>query len=666
MKNKRVFNKSFSILLATGLIISTMASGMSKEVMASENTVKEHDVRTLTSCADISYDESTEQIDNPYIGFYKPIYLTLKREGSAASKSHYNLTHIRCDLSDFSGSFNGDADSALTDDALNALKNTLKNLRDYHCTAIVRFAYHPGFDSKKTPCEPDIKTILGHQQQLGAVLSEYSDVVVCVECGLFGKWGEMHGTSMCNKDNFNQAIDKWLEVLPDNITVNVRTLKYYCDWCGANQSKLSSNITKPGDKEYRVGIFNDGYLGNEDDDDIDTDLGTYKNRTEEINWLKNQATHTLYGGELVTNVGNGNVKNTAAYMETEAFNTHTSYLNVQWNDKAVDNLRKESYSGNDPLFEGKTGFDYVQNRLGYRFVVKGVKLTEKTTTYEDFGMEVGIYNAGFANLVRDKKMSLIFEGTEGTYRFELTNGLLPVTSWNSKELVTIKPTVDLPADMPLGDYKVYLRLADDNKSEGLSGYPIRFANEKKGDTVIWNKELGANLLGSVTIEDETNLQKQEPEVTPTPEVSSDPEVTPTPEASSAPEVTPTPTEDPAKNPTAQVTPTSRPTGTPEVKSVTKPAKVKIKSAKNKKKRKLTVKWKKVKGAAGYELQYSLKKFNSTNTEIKTKKIAKTSITIKKLRKKKKYYIRVRAFKLDSAGNKVYGKWSKVKKVRINK
>ena len=150
--------------------------------------------------------------------------------------------------------------------------------------------------------------ILEHQKQLGEVISDYSDVVVMVECGLFGLWGEMHGSSMCNKDNFNQAIEKWLEVLPENVTVNVRTPGYFCNWSGADRSKLSSFVTTQNQKEYRVGIFNDGYLGNDGPDAIDSDLGTFANRTEEINWLKNQAKHTLYGGEIVTNDGLGEVK----------------------------------------------------------------------------------------------------------------------------------------------------------------------------------------------------------------------------------------------------------------------------------------------------------------------------------------------------------------------
>ena len=96
----------------------------------------------------------------------------------------------------------------------------------------------------------------------------------------------------------------------------------------------------------------------------------------------------------------------------------------------------------------------------------------------------------------------------------------------------------------------------------------------------------------------------------------------------------------------------------------KVGRVSIKSAKNKKKRKIALSWKKVKTAKGYKVQYSTsKKFGKKKT--KTKYCKKTKLTLKKLKKKKVYYVRVRAYKL-SGKKKVYGKWSKVKKVKIKK
>ena len=98
-----------------------------------------------------------------------------------------------------------------------------------------------------------------------------------------------------------------------------------------------------------------------------------------------------------------------------------------------------------------------------------------------------------------------------------------------------------------------------------------------------------------------------------------------------------------------------------------PKQAKIKTVKNNKKKALTVKWKKVKGAKGYEVRIARNKKFTKGKKVKTIKNAKkASLTFKKLKKNKTYFVKVRAYTLDPNGNKVYGDWSKVKKVKIRK
>lgn len=121
--------------------------------------------------------------------------------------------------------------------------------------------------------------------------------------------------------------------------------------------------------------------------------------------------------------------------------------------------------------------------------------------------------------------------------------------------------------------------------------------------------------------------------------------------------------DPGETTTQEKT-TEQPDSQKNVTKVKAPAKVKISSVKNNKKKTITVKWKKIKSVKGYEVQYALnKKFTKSCKKKTTKKI---SLAIKKLKKKKTYYVRVRAYRVDSNGNKKYGKWSTVKKVKIKK
>ena len=98
-----------------------------------------------------------------------------------------------------------------------------------------------------------------------------------------------------------------------------------------------------------------------------------------------------------------------------------------------------------------------------------------------------------------------------------------------------------------------------------------------------------------------------------------------------------------------------------VKKQAKPGKVKLSKAKAGKK-KVTLKWKKIKGATGYQVQMSTKKKKGFKN-IK-KETTKLKFVKKKLKSKKTYYFRVRAYVKGASGKKVYGKWSKVKKAKV--
>ena len=153
-----------------------------------------------------------------------------------------------------------------------------------------------------------------------------------------------------------------------------------------------------------------------------------------------------------------------------------------------------------------------------------------------------------------------------------------------------------------------------------------------------------------------------------------PSVTPTvsPSATATPTITPQPASTPAntgnqasqsQQSTPQAGTNTGTTADTNVKvSLIKQSKVLWKTAKNTKGRKLTANWKKTSEADGYQIQYAPnKKFKKA----KSKTVKSTSVTLKKLKKKTTYFVRVRAYKT-ADGKKVYGKWSSVKKVKIKK
>ena len=219
---------------------------------------------------------------------------------------------------------------------------------------------------------------------------------------------------------------------------------------------------------------------------------------------------------------------------------------------------------------------------------------------------------------------------------------------------------------------------------------------------IWNKATRNDISGTKILYLEVEQEETEyelwnnsivlekevaPDTTPTPTISPTPTPTVTPTAVPTKQPTATPTVKPTAVPTAIPTlkptiaptvtpanlPTKQPTITPSItlgnKSVTDKVsnkktlpKVNLRMLKNKKGKKLVVRWNTVKGAKGYQLQYALNKKFKKKKSVQTKK---TKYIIKKLKKKKTYYIRVRAYKMNGK-KKVYGKWSMVKKVKIKK
>ncbi|MBD5545288.1 MAG: hypothetical protein HDR01_13905 [Lachnospiraceae bacterium] len=105
-------------------------------------------------------------------------------------------------------------------------------------------------------------------------------------------------------------------------------------------------------------------------------------------------------------------------------------------------------------------------------------------------------------------------------------------------------------------------------------------------------------------------------------------------------------------------------GTKTVNFYIVPKKLSIKTLKALGNKKLKLTWKRNKTASGYQIQLALdKKFTKGVKTVNIKKNTTISKTISKLKKGKRYYVRIRAYKTVS-GKKYYGKYSSVKSVKI--
>lgn len=120
---------------------------------------------------------------------------------------------------------------------------------------------------------------------------------------------------------------------------------------------------------------------------------------------------------------------------------------------------------------------------------------------------------------------------------------------------------------------------------------------------------------------------------------------------------PVPTAIPQQN-TPSLTPNSSATPSQSNTKLSGLSKTKILSVKKKGSKKCSIKLKKVKNAAGYQILYSTNKSFKKNVKKITSKTA--TCTVKKLKNGKKYYFKARAYAKSSSGKTIYGAYSSIK------
>ena len=212
------------------------------------------------------------------------------------------------------------------------------------------------------------------------------------------------------------------------------------------------------------------------------------------------------------------------------------------------------------------------------------------------------------------------------------------------EIQRIKYSADELDDLAAKSGTLYFEVACDEKETFLSdNYGYLMAGQGSDDDDDWD-------------------------VSPSPTASS----TPNPVSTSLPSATRKPSETP--KPTDKQNPTIPPTNKPTVqptkrpnhnKPVVKaPAKVRGVKVKNLKGRKMKVSWS-WDITDGYQIQYAMNRKFTKKKKTVTLNSWMSKKTFKHLKKKKTYYVRVRAFR-KSGSVKKYGKWSAVKKIKIKK
>jgi len=429
------------------------------------------------------------------------------------------------------------------DDFLENFEATLNNARNSGTSLILRFSYandntvgnEPAtFKDGDSTAYHNTELIRTHIKELSKVINRNKDVVLAVECGMFGPWGEMHSSMYdidpCNHYDpkySNSIISRWLDKLDPEIKVLVRAPKHLIGYYGYAYSTHDSNGNTIYDADIddfnsdvqngslninqRLGMYNDGYLGSY------SDVGTFGSdndwpditREDGVNLLE-KMTAVPYGGEFAyveasSLQPNGSlIYNTPALM-SELYRTHLSYLhNINNQDHVISNALNHVDVSTSDLVSGLDSSEvstyighsfrrFIRDHMGYRLLVKSSYLSSTAKKGGSFNISGSIKNLGFGNFLTQKYTEVILKKGSTTY-------VASVDSFNANEITSLTTkdydwTFSVPSSISSGNYDVYLRIRNErNTDEASVKTGIRFANPDAFD-----ETLRANKIGTIKI-----------------------------------------------------------------------------------------------------------------------------------------------------------------------
>lgn len=363
---------------------------------------------------------------------------------------------------------------------LEGIREDLHAVREAGLKVIPRFAYRRGTDpvrrGRPYGDSPPVDAVLRHVDQLAPVLAEQADVVLAIQQGSYGLWGEC-----CYTDHFATGYDE-RHVSDRNWADRVRVLDRWVHhtrdaglpvlvrYSAIRQRYAMSSPA--ADDLARVGLHDDAF-----DADAD-DLGTFSlnlrgpvraARTESADL----ALRLPFGGE---HASVGARATTRAQIDAVLAADRPTYL-----------LRPQLPAA------WAAHADLLSRRLGYRLVATGVRVSERPAAGSTVRVEIDIRNDGVAPPVgaRDMVVELVRSGRTAAARADD----IAMSAFTPGATTTAWVDVDVPSDFPPGTAELRLWLPD--RSSRLASdarYAVRLANVGS-----WRATDGRNVLGSVAV-----------------------------------------------------------------------------------------------------------------------------------------------------------------------
>lgn len=426
----------------------------------------------------VRFTESARKLNNPNRGFYyiHDFWITDEEtdwDRLVSEKFNVNadteLALIQICLQDY-------REGAITQAGLANIEALFGVLKGIDKQLIVRFVYDR--EGKGMEYEPErIEIILEHMRQLEPVLRACSDQIFILQ-GLFtGSWGEMNGTRYTTNGNLRSLAARLAAVTEESTYLAVRTpsqRRIIVD----SQKNLAQKMPEYESLKKRLGLFNDGMLGNESDYGTygtqvhkgDTDLARSWRREDELTYQDALCGGVPNGGEVITPNPYNDFDN--AVRDLAAM--HVTYLNGEY-DGDVLKKWENTIVREEGCFDGMDGLTYIERHLGYRLLITDVEFAGGGFWESNITARVTLKNVGFAPLYREvsAKIVLFNEESGRTLTYPVRQSLWELTrDSEGKEPLELSAEIDLK-EVPFEKYAVYLELTDT-----ATGKRIELANEQ--------------------------------------------------------------------------------------------------------------------------------------------------------------------------------------------
>lgn len=302
--------------------------------------------------------------------------------------------------------------------------------RAHGMKVVPRFHYSDAIDEP----DADLTRVLGHIDQLAPLLQEHADVIVTLQAGFIGAWGEWHSSQndLDAPAPRKQILDALLAALPTDRTVSVRRPSFKKDAYGG---PLTADTAHDGSALARVGHVNDCFLASDDDE------GTYQEPGEK-DYAIADSMFVPVGGETCA-VNPPRSECPAALAELELH--HWTHLNAGYHPDVLEGWQQDGC------------YAEIACRLGYRLALVGLRWSASASAGGSLPVSIDLFNDGWAAPVNPRPLALVFDGPA---RVEVTASDFDLRTALAGETRTICVDAALPGDLPSGTYRIGLRLAD--------------------------------------------------------------------------------------------------------------------------------------------------------------------------------------------------------------